>query len=202
MRVQATDGQYEEEFGRAGRFVARAHNTFRRCLNFYGYTSDRALNAMVGYAYRVQRIGRQVISREERAGALSLIYGWMKTLQGLESVAGSPGDAGVSTTGDAEQTLAMKALAESSLGNRRAAADYRHDPAFRHLLDHHPDDEYVDFRDPAVILSRYKIRASEHLKTVLPPRKARQYVLTTDIPGCDPGVLPRDKEGFAPAEGE
>ena len=170
------------EYGRADRFVRRALNSYYRALSYYGYTYEKALNTLIGYIVRIQKLGRQVITTEQREAAATRVYHLIRQLQGYERSQGSPPEkSGTWTTGKAETTYDMARWAQPQIRHRGAFPDAKNDPVLRHMLAACYDDQYVDYRDPAVILANYKIRASERLKTVLPPRRARQFVLTTDL---------------------
>lgn len=168
----------ESEFGRAEKFVRRAVDVYRNTKRFYAPTPEMAILRLISHAERISALSPKVIDDRLRENAKGAVWAMIQDLQGMDARDTEVHHPVETPAGDAEQVLRTGAVAEAGLSQQAAASDWYLNPAMaRARL---PEESPVSFRDPAEQLARYKIRASERLKTVLPPRRDAQFQLIGD----------------------
>jgi hypothetical protein len=176
MRKTAYARDMERRFGRAWRFVNRAATSFKNMGAFYDPTPNQCLFRLMDYLERVDALGESVITERQRQRAKDAIWELVAKAQEEEMTSERAGPRNEIPYGDAETVHKAQGWAEAGVGGKNRVHDSREDATLRHAR---PEmhDERVHYSDPAVHLANYRIRASEGLKTHLPPHHLERFAL-------------------------
>jgi hypothetical protein len=167
----------EEMYGRAARFVRRSRDCFWNCKRFYSPTPEQAMWRLLDHVARIGALGKRLLSDEQRQAARKAVFQMVQDLQEIEldnTVSSHPVE---TQAGGAEQVHRIGEIAASGMGQRFRAADWTDDTALQRVPLSQDHDVPVSYRDPAEQLSRYRMRGSEGLRTILPPKQDAQFQL-------------------------
>jgi hypothetical protein len=168
--------EIERQYGAASRFVQRALDSYRNMVSFYEPTPNQCICRLLDHLERVTALGGKVITAKQRENARDAIFKLIERAQEYDAMREECDSPHETPSGGAEQLYRMQGMEATGLGSRQRFHDSERDPTMRHCR---PDlhDERVHFGDPVRVLSRYRIRASEGLRTYLTPDQDEQFAL-------------------------